>query len=103
MARLDPRVQMTGELWRFRPNTNDMLSFNRQLADVCSVDLLQQFELFTVATDIVKRSASVREVYELTRTSTRVNTSCTGCSRPLSKAGWHCDRCNGYVHVCSLW
>lgn len=70
----------------------------------CSVsELLQCFELWSVAAEVIKLSPSVTEVHSLSCISTRLVTSCSRCAKIHNRAGWLCERCSNYVHCCSIW
>ena len=70
-----------------------------------SIDLLQRFQLYAIATEITKASPFF-SVRRLNQESTTVHTSCSSCFKPLlvSKVGyWYCDRCKHLLGPCSVW
>lgn len=57
------------------------------------IELLTQYKLFNVASQVIKLSW-IPSVLQLSQMSTRINTNCSKCSKPLQRIGWLCDRCH---------
>lgn len=65
-------------------------------------DLLSQFELWTIANEIIRLS-HLPQVNQLNQSSTIIHTACPQCSRPMERVGWLCDRCKIVTNLCSVW
>ncbi|KAJ8966640.1 hypothetical protein NQ314_003407, partial [Rhamnusium bicolor] len=57
------------------------------------IDILSRFRLWNIATQVIKLSW-LPSVYQLNQQSTRINTNCSKCAKPLQRVGWLCDRCH---------
>lgn len=57
------------------------------------VDVLSRCKLWNVATQIIKLSW-LPAIHQLNQQSTRFNSCCGQCSKPLQRSGWLCDRCH---------
>lgn len=66
------------------------------------IELLSRYELWNIATQVIK-SSWLQGIYQLNQQSTRMNTNCSECSKPLQRVGWLCDRCHSVEHaLCSV-
>ncbi|KAJ8939609.1 hypothetical protein NQ318_012332 [Aromia moschata] len=66
------------------------------------IEILSRFRLWNVATQVIKLSW-LPSVYQLNQQSTRINTNCGKCAKPLQRVGWLCDRCHSSRYaVCSV-
>ncbi|CAH0555579.1 unnamed protein product [Brassicogethes aeneus] len=57
------------------------------------IEQLNRYKLWNEAARVIKL-AWLPSVYSLNQQSTRINTNCTKCSKPLQRTGWLCDRCH---------
>ncbi|XP_022917684.1 GATOR2 complex protein WDR24 isoform X2 [Onthophagus taurus] len=66
------------------------------------LDMLHRYQLWNVATQVIKISW-LPSVNCLNQQSTRINTNCSQCAKPLQRTGWLCDRCHTSEHsLCSV-
>ncbi|XP_013392028.1 GATOR complex protein WDR24 [Lingula anatina] len=65
------------------------------------LELLTRFRLWGIANEVIKLS-SHRAVASLNQQSTTVHTNCNKCFKPLTRAGWLCDRCKALTSTCSI-
>ncbi|KAJ8910391.1 hypothetical protein NQ315_003512 [Exocentrus adspersus] len=66
------------------------------------IELLSRFRLWNVATQVIKL-AWLPSVFQLNQQSTRFNTNCSKCAKPLQRVGWLCDRCHSsHCALCSI-
>ncbi|CAN8021181.1 unnamed protein product [Ixodes persulcatus] len=65
------------------------------------IDLLSRFEMWNVIARVIALS-SVPSVSTLNQQSTVVHTLCSGCSKPLARSGWFCDRCKAVASPCAV-
>ncbi|CAH1154060.1 unnamed protein product [Phaedon cochleariae] len=57
------------------------------------IEVLNRYRLWNIATQVIKLSW-LPSVYQLNQQSTRINTNCSRCAKPLQRVGWLCDRCH---------
>ncbi|KAF5296732.1 hypothetical protein FQR65_LT10168 [Abscondita terminalis] len=66
------------------------------------IELLGRYRLWNIATQVINLSW-LPSVMQLNQQSTRINTNCGNCSKPLQRAGWLCDRCHASEYaLCSI-
>ncbi|XP_056635992.1 GATOR complex protein WDR24 isoform X2 [Diorhabda sublineata] len=66
------------------------------------IEMLTSYKLWNNATQIIKL-AWLPSVYQLNQQSTRINTNCGKCLKPLQRVGWLCDRCHSSKYaLCSI-
>uniref|UniRef100_A0A1Y1LB70 GATOR2 complex protein WDR24 n=2 Tax=Photinus pyralis TaxID=7054 RepID=A0A1Y1LB70_PHOPY len=66
------------------------------------IELLGRYRLWNIAAQVIKLSW-LPSVTQLNQQSTRINTNCGNCSKPLQRAGWVCDRCHTSEYaLCSI-
>ncbi|KAK9751528.1 WD domain, G-beta repeat [Popillia japonica] len=66
------------------------------------IELLNRYKLWNIATEIIKLSW-LPSVSQLNQQSTRINTNCSQCAKPLQRIGWLCDRCHSSEYaLCSI-
>ncbi|KAK9890774.1 hypothetical protein WA026_012119 [Henosepilachna vigintioctopunctata] len=66
------------------------------------IELLTRYQLWNIVTQIIKLSW-IPSINQLNQQSTRVNTSCSKCNKPLQRIGWLCDRCHSSEYaLCSV-
>lgn len=66
------------------------------------IELLCRSKLWNQAAQIIKLSW-IQNINTLNQQSTRINTSCSQCLKPLHRIGWLCDRCHSSEYsLCSL-
>ncbi|XP_070565824.1 GATOR2 complex protein WDR24-like isoform X2 [Ptychodera flava] len=115
--------------WEFTPIVKDMLHFYAEQGDVqmtvsaliilgdrirsqisetsqevwfmSYIELLCRFQLYTVATEVIKLSNHAA-VGALNQASTTIHTNCNKCNKPLTKSGWLCERCCNLTNTCSI-
>nr|XP_006637123.1 PREDICTED: WD repeat-containing protein 24 [Lepisosteus oculatus]XP_015215489.1 PREDICTED: WD repeat-containing protein 24 [Lepisosteus oculatus]XP_015215490.1 PREDICTED: WD repeat-containing protein 24 [Lepisosteus oculatus] len=65
------------------------------------IDLLQRFELWNVANEVIKLS-TCSAISCLNQASTTLHINCSNCKRPMSSKGWICDRCHQCASICAV-
>ncbi|XP_018335579.1 GATOR complex protein WDR24 [Agrilus planipennis] len=66
------------------------------------IDLLGRYRLWDIAAQVIKLSW-IPSINQMSQQSTRINTNCGKCSKPLQRAGWLCDRCHSSEYsLCSV-
>ncbi len=76
-----------------RKYKNDFTSFS---------DLLGRFELWSVATEIIKLSG-IPAIMMLNQQSTSIRTNCSSCTKYMERCGWLCDKCRHVASLCAIW
>ncbi|XP_019871139.2 GATOR complex protein WDR24 isoform X2 [Aethina tumida] len=66
------------------------------------IEHLNRYKLWNEAAQVIKLSW-LPSVFSLNQQSTRINTNCNKCSKPLQRTGWLCDRCHSSESsLCSI-
>ncbi|XP_077864597.1 GATOR2 complex protein WDR24 [Saccoglossus kowalevskii] len=65
------------------------------------IELLCRFQLWVVATEIIKLS-NHHAVGALNQASTTIHTNCNKCNKSLITSGWVCNRCQSITNTCSI-
>ncbi|KAG5887490.1 hypothetical protein JTB14_023676 [Gonioctena quinquepunctata] len=66
------------------------------------IEVLSRYRLWNIVTQVIKLSW-LPAVYQLNQQSTRINTNCSKCTKPLQRVGWLCDRCHSSEYaLCSI-
>lgn len=65
------------------------------------VQMLQRFQLFHIANEIIKHSP-IQKIKNMNKQSTSYPTSCPTCKKPIRNEGVKCDRCKTFSGVCSF-
>ena len=67
------------------------------------IDLLQRFQLYNVATDLIKK-CPLPSINQMSQQSTTVFSNCTKCNKALSRpqGSWWCERCRRTPNLCCL-
>jgi hypothetical protein len=76
----------------------------------CYIELLQRFQLWTLATDIINRNAQremsvMNQVSQLKKESTTVHTTCPTCHSAISGGlypSYACEKCKTATAKCSV-
>ncbi|XP_078388148.1 GATOR2 complex protein WDR24-like [Cetorhinus maximus] len=65
------------------------------------IDLLQRFQLWNVANEVIKLS-TCRSINCLNQASTTLHVNCNNCKRPMNTRGWMCERCRRGASTCAI-
>ncbi|XP_072444373.1 GATOR2 complex protein WDR24-like [Chiloscyllium punctatum] len=65
------------------------------------IDLLQRFQLWNVANEVIKLS-TCRSITCLNQASTTLHVNCNNCKRPMNTRGWMCERCRRGASICAV-
>ncbi|KAL3269120.1 hypothetical protein HHI36_008201 [Cryptolaemus montrouzieri] len=66
------------------------------------IELLTRYQLWNIVTQVIKLSW-IPSVSHLSQQSTRINTNCSKCNKPLQRIGWLCDKCHSSEYaLCSV-
>ncbi|XP_074036380.1 WD repeat domain 24 isoform X2 [Leptinotarsa decemlineata] len=66
------------------------------------IEVLSRYRLWNIVTQIINLSW-LPSVYQLNQQSTRINTNCSKCAKPLQRGGWLCDRCHSSEYaLCTI-
>ncbi|XP_071543764.1 GATOR2 complex protein WDR24-like isoform X1 [Panulirus ornatus] len=66
------------------------------------IDLLQHFELWNVANQVIQHAAGLPSVYQQNQQSTTVTLNCGRCNYPLSRNSLLCRKCGCASATCAL-